>query len=407
MEQEFLIEPRFRAIRNALYYDTGELNALVEAEYTDNFGFYQDNFGVYSYMTLNSEKKYVINYPKLHPFVWQQHKSCAWTPQGTLSYGKKEIEPCKLKLNEQNCYDEYFGSAFNAFIEWNTNDPNITMTAEGVQHVDMLTRAMVSNASIGFRMIMVAGKLHDLSSVNFETGVSTNVRDAFTRSHTSCQGWIPLVREKSGDIPHLETGDLGDEVTNDISDDGRNFTGSVVALHDALYEGAPIKLQDAITEGGIGGFDESGNVFPIMLVSPSIIRATLRELKAQKTTAMVNEPRIEVMKMTTNTSSGTREIKVYKIDETVIIPVREPSKFDEYLNGTSHFAYLTMSGVIQLGASFADIPKVREDEVGIMVQISEDAEDYGTVKMLSHALMAVAINDTDYITGDYLFATPA
>jgi len=404
---EFLVKPRFSQINNALFFETGPLNGILAAEYSDKFGFYQQNFGVYSYMRMTNSLTFRIHYPTGTPFLWQPHNSCAWTPTGTLQMETDEVTPCKAKINEQMCYDEFMDSAYKVFLQWST-DPTIGFSDQGIQAVDELTRTIVANATMGARMTLTGGQLIDLSSVTFETGTPTRLEDAYRRTAGTCQGWIELLRTtaSSEGITHLDGGYID---AGDISTDGKEYTGGTsgdaVALYDEIFDAAPTALRDAIIEGGVGGF---GNTFqPLFLVSQSIYRAVDQAWKAQKETTAVNIPRIERREFQTTTPRGARTIYVYYIDDTAVIPISEVTQFDRYVTGTSHFAYLTLSGVIQLGANFASLPVVNQSEVGVMVQVSENAEDYGTYKYLSHSLLATAINDTDYIAGDYLYAEPA
>jgi hypothetical protein len=120
-------------------------------------------------------------------------------------------------------------------------------------------------------------------------------------------------------------------------------------------------------------------------------------------------PRIErrVFDFVAEPGGFSRPLYAYFIDDTVVVQVNEISKFDRMVTGTSHFAYLTISGVIQLGGSFANIPTLNESEVAVLTQLSTDVEDYMTFKFLAHSLLATAINDTDYIAGNYEYALPA
>ncbi len=404
---EFLIKPRFRALNNALYFDTEKLNALVKAEYQDKFEFYQSTFGVFSYMRLNSDMEFVIHYAEGAPLLWQAHNSCAWTPTGTLSMANFSVSPCRVKVNEQYCYDEHFNSTFRSFLEWGVNgsDPTVSLAPAGVEASNELTRTIVKNMTLGARMTMIAGKIHESITVEFEEGVPTRIRQAYDRTANSCRGIIDLLRTRAQDpgLGHLDLSTIMDPNGDgsEISADGKTFTGSGLAVYERLLEAAPDPLSDAIIEGGVRGFD---NVFfALMPCSATVYRAVYRDYIAQKDVTAVNEPRISYRPYQWN---GT-EIKVLFIDETAIVPLREVAHYDQYTTGTSHFAYLTISGVMQLGASFADIPKVNESEVAVMVQVSENAEDYGTHKFLAHALMASAINDTDYICGGFTYALPA
>ena len=404
---DFLVEPRFNQVRSALYFPNGELNGLASAEYNDKFGFYQDMFGVYSYMNLTQDLTFKLHYPQGTPLLWQSHNSCAFTPTGTLSFGQMEITPKRVKLNEKLCYDEYFDSAYKAWLQWGTN-PAVAMNDAGVQATDALTRSLVKNATLGARVSMVGGQLFDLSGAAVaETDTPVNIEQAFALTSMSVKGWIQLAIETSA-LPnqgHLQNTNLIQ--SNDLSANGKVYEGdtthTVVELYDLNYAEAPGELQDAVVEGGVGGF--GFNFYPIWAVSPSIFRALHLEYIASKETTAQNEMRITREPMAYNVNGRNRNINVYKIDDTIVIPVSEPTVYSKYLTGTPHFCYLMISGVVQLGSSFGALPVANQNDVGIMVQRSEDAEDLGTFKFLSHALMGTAINDTRYISGHYLYAT--
>jgi len=403
---EFLIRPRFRGLRNAIYFETTRLNALAKTEYSDKFGFYQDQFGLYSYMQLTTDLTYRIHYAQGTPFMWQSHNSCAWTPTGTLSMANFEITPCKAKINEQFCYDEWMNSTYRAWLRWSEN-PTVAFSTEGVEATNELVRILMKNATLGHRMTLVGGKLHSLGQVQFKDGTPARIEEAFRRTAGTCRGWIELLRERGADagMEHLDGNFIK---ATDISNDGTQFIGDgrdIVDLYDEIFDASPAPLQDAIIEGGVGGFGDA--FYPIFAVAPPEFRAVRQAYNRQKENTLQNEKRITRQEFTISTDGGSRIIYAYFIDDTVVIPVQEISKYDQYLTGASHFAYLTVSGVIQLGANFADLPVVNEREVAVMMQVSEDAEDYGTHKFLAHTLMAAAINDTDYIAGGYTYAIPA
>lgn len=396
------LKPRFDANKGIVAFDANELNVLAEEQYNDKFGFFQENFGTYTYMKYVNQLGYKIHYPQGTPLMWQAHNSCAWTPTGTLDFGSRTITPTRAKVNEQFCYDEFLDSAYKAFLQWGGSVVN--MSTEGQKAVELLARTVIKNMTLGGRTSMVAGQLYDLSSVEYADGVPSRISDAFSRTADVVQGWIALAIQTATETgkEHLDTTAIA---SGDISADGKTYTGNVLTLFDAMVNGAPAPLQNAITEGGIGGF---GSVYQtIWKVSPSIHKAVYSAWQTQSATAAVNRPRITRREYTVNTANGTRPIYVYFIDDVAVIPVHETAVFEQYLTGTSHFAYLTISGTIQLGGSFAAIPRPDNAPVGVLMQVSENVEDYGTHKFLSHALFATAINDTDFITGSYAYATPS
>lgn len=392
---DFLISPNFQASQNALYFETSSLNAIARTEYNDDFNFFQQTLGVYSYMRLNKDQDFTIHYAQGTPLMWQAHNSCAWTPTGTLSMSQKTISPCKVKINEEYCYDELFDSTFKSLLEWG-GSPTIDMDEGGRLLVDELAKTIIKNATLGARLTLSSGQLHDLTSVTFDDGAATNIRDAFTSASGACSGWINIVRTLSATKPHLENGLI---LGADISTDSKSYTGDALALYDNMLAAAPDKLCDAVIDGGISSV--SDNFYPLWIVSPSIWKAVYNAYQIQSVTASMNQPRIEKRLFSQN---GGRPKSIYFIDETAVVPLHEIKEFDRYVKGNSHFAYLTLSGVIQLGSSFASIPGVPNNEVAVMIEMSTRAKDYGKYHFLSHALMGAAINDTDYITGDYTFA---
>jgi len=406
---DFQVKPRFDRGSGAVFFETEQVNALLRTEYQDNFGAYQNAYGVYSYMQMTEDMEYRIHYAQGAPVLWQPHNSCAWTPTQTLSMATDTIAPCKVKVNEQYCYDEFLNSIYKEFVTWQGGGPTVSLSQAGEAASEELARTIVANATMGARITLTAGQLHDLSAVDFAEGTPTRIEQAFTNTVGACRGWIELCRVLSlqAGYEHLEAGYID---AADISSDGKTYLGTTntaTELYDLYVAGAKGPLADAVTTGGISGF---GPVFyPIWLVSPSIHNAVYRDWIAQKETATQNEPRISIETIQVPTPRGNRQLRVYMIDNTVVIPVTEVSMWEKYLDQTSHFAYLTISGTIQLGGSFANLPNYQPDgaRVAVMMQVSTNAEDYGTHKFLSHGLMATAINDTDYITGDYLIATPA
>jgi len=403
---EFLITPRFNAIRNALYFETDRLNALAEGEYNDKYGFYQRQFGLYSYMQMTENMTYRIHYPKGSPFLWQPHNNCSWTPTGTLSMDQMEVTPCKAKINEQFCYDEHLEGTYKAFLQWEASG-RVNFSAAGRAATDALTRTIVENATLGSRMTLVGGQLVDLSAITFKDGVKTRIEEAYRKTAGTCRGWIELARTKAATegLTHLDGGWI---TAADLSSDGTQFLGdnrTIVDLYDEMVANSPAPLQDAIIEGGVGGF--GGMFYPIWAVAPPEYRAVYEQWKVQKASQSLEDARIRRVPYQVQTSRGSRTLYVFFIDDTVVIPISEISMFDRWLTGTAHFAYLTISGVIQLGTNFTSLPVAGESRVAVMLQVSQDAEDLGTHKYLSHSLLATAINDTDYLAGDYVFAEPA
>lgn len=404
--EQFLIEPDFTDVGTAatMEFTVGAVNALADAEYNSHVGFYQNTFSMYNYMRFNSLGEYVLHYPTGPSLVIQPHNSCAWTPQGEFRMAQKTIAPYRMKVNVEQCYDELFDSTFERFIQYG-NSAEVALTPGGISMTDKLTRLILDSTTLGARATLTAGGLF-ADNINFTENLPTSIRDAFTRSASVGQGWITALRalkvQDAIKYAHLDDGLIPNV---DISTDGEEYIGDVLALYDARVAASPKKLRSAVRNGGRGGFGVRN--IAVWMVSPSVIGAVYNAYLAQGVAVATNLPRITTMTVEVSTGrGGTTPLIVYMIDGTPVIPVEEIEIFSEYLSGTPHFEYLTLTGVIQLGGSFGAIPERGGAGVAVRIQRSTRNEDLGKTTYLSHMLGAVGINDTDYISGSYRFNEP-
>ena len=99
-------------------FPSQEMNFWYNKKYIDNFNKYQSAFNVYGVMRMNSLKKFIIHEMEGSPLIWQTHNSCSWDPISGVTHGKKELEPDKIKVNVEQCYDEFFESCFKHYLNW-------------------------------------------------------------------------------------------------------------------------------------------------------------------------------------------------------------------------------------------------------------------------------------------------
>lgn len=403
--EPFILKPAFFEATNMVTFNTTAINSLMDVEYNSNFGFFQQAFNMYGYMRLNEDMKYVIHYVEGYPYLWQPHQNCAWTPLGNFEWNNLEIEPCKSMIQIENCFDENYNSIFKAFHAWSTG-ATVGMSGAGIKATNMFVRSVLANATEGNRLMVTAGKLFDLNTVVANTGLKTSIEQAFRKTANTCRGWMELCRTTAQTIGngHLDQSALFIQAGGgqNISTDGTKFIGSVVALYDSLRAGAKPALRSAIINGGIGS---SGRAFfPMMIVSPTIQERAYDEWLAIKSSPVVNEMRLGVQKI----SAANQTVQVMYIDDLVpLIPIYDVDYYDRLLTGTSHFAYVTISGTIQIGSNFANIPRIGGAEVAIAIQQKTDLDELGRTLFLSHNLSAVALKDKDFISGAYKYTVAA
>ena len=158
---------------------------------------------------------------------------------------------CKSKLNLEFCNDEFYNSVFRSFHAWNTG-ATVGLSAAGQSALTALTNAIVKSATVGNRMMLTAGQLFDPETVAIVTGTPTNVEEAFKKTVGTCRGWIELlISLEAGDptkYAHLNLDSLFIQSGGgqNIATNGQTFTGSVVALYDAIFAAATNDLQEAL-----------------------------------------------------------------------------------------------------------------------------------------------------------------
>ena len=89
-----------------------------------------------------------------------------------------------------------------------------------------------------------------------------------------------------------------------------------------------------------------------------------------------------------------------------VIPISDINILDRYLTGTTHFAAITSSRNISLGASFADLPNLDSPNIGMIIQRETDVRELGKYYFAAHALFATTIADTDFFVGTQRYAVP-
>lgn len=398
----YLVKPNFNRIQQQLSFPAKSLNYFIRSELHDNFGFYQTTFGLYSYMQMNKYLKYVIHTIQGSPMVWQPHRSCGWDETGALRTGRKEFEPCKAKINESFCYDELFDSCFEQFLTWDGRSP-VQLDANGIDMVNQLVQTIGENATLGARLTLTVGQMYDPAAVTFNDKTSNDIQSLFTKTIGTCKGWVELVREmaENPEYRHLNLPEILD--AEDFN--GNKYTADPVALFDSLRDNAPNDLESLMNEGGVVG-SVAGDFIPLMLVSTSIFNAIAKAYNEQCVSITCVNPRLTREEFSVNTRRGARKVYVYYIDQVPVIPVSDINYMDRYLTGMTHFAALTVSGNIGLGASFATLPDVETPGVGMIIERETSARDYGKYYFLAHSLFATTLADTDFFVGSQIYVEP-
>lgn len=395
MSKPVTIDPFFVPRDNQIAFGTKDINTFQRATYADTWGSYQQAFGLYGYMKIDRMNKFIVHRPKGAPLMWQPLEACSYDPTRSLTVGKKELEPTKVYMNEEFCWDELFDSCFEHMIRY-TEGGDVELDADATRIFDQLVNEMIANAQLGARASMVAGQLYDVNTVEFDANNPANINSLFQRTHGTVQGWLPLMADLAiSDYAWLNTDDLTPDAFT-----VNGYQGDVVDLFDSLKTQAPRQLQRLVNQGGV----MSSNQFsfrPLFVVSPTIFSKLIQDYNAQRVQLAQNDPRITKMQMPIS-GNGLRHEFVYMIDDTPVIPLDDICVFDDFVNADTHYAGIIASGNIQMGFSFAgDLGNIENQDIGIIIEqnTSITSGKYKQYGFLSHALMKVALADPNYAVG--------
>ena len=341
--------------------------------------------------------------------MWQPHRNCSWDPTGTLRIGKQTMTPCNAKINEELCYDDFFGSCFSHFLNWSGTGP-VRLDANGTRILNDVITTLTLQATMGAKITLALGGLFDLDAedVVFVEGVTEDVKSDIRKTINTCKGWMLLLKEKGEDPKTQHLNQPGIFADTDFDASGENFIGDILNLFDSLKSKAKPKMRTLINKGSIN--DRRGLAYrPLFKVSQSIFNAIVEAYNRQCISNVCTNPRLTARDFAgagNDARSAVNSQRVYYIDGMPVVPLSDINCYDEYFTGTLHFAAITASGNISLGGSFGNIPDLNTNTVGLMIDRETSAKEFGKWYWLAHALLATNIADTDYIVASQEFVLP-
>lgn len=399
------IAPNFVPDSNLMYFMSQELNSLQRASYMDTFGFYQNLFGLFSYMGMNKKNKFIVHTPKGHPLVWQEWKACSYSETGSLTMNTRELIPDPIYMKERFCQDEMLGSAYEHMLQWAASG-NLTLDPDGVNLLNMLMDELMANAAYGLRITATAGDLYDVSTIPTSAENTATLNDLFTRTHGTFKGWLKMSMELAA---NEGKGWMNLAITDDTDfDEVAGYQGDILALLDTLKANARKPLRQLINRGGViqqGRF----SFLPLIVMSDSYFNAVIEQYNAESDKVATNRVRI-VERVFGGENTATPQRVFYLDNMLPIIPLEEIQGFDTYLKGQTHFCGIIASGNIQIGSSYSALPEdIENNDIGMLIARNDDPtrDDFGKYSVLSHALAKVAIADPDYFVGTTTYTEPA
>lgn len=398
------ITPNFVPDQNQFFFTSKELNSIAREMYADDFGFYQRLFQLYTYMPMNTRRKFIIHTPKGHPLMWQPYTSCSYEETGSITIGRRELEPEPIYMKEGFCHDVLMDSCYDHMIQYDRNG-QVDLSEEARMVFQKFIDELLSNAAWGFRLSLTSGKLFDVDTVGFSDDNTANLTALFKRTHGTTRGWVKMFHDLAlAEYPWLDLN------LTDASDfDAAGFYNrNIVTLLDELVKNTKKPFRNLINRGGVVQ-EGRARFLPLIVLSDSYFQAVVDHYNIEAEKIATNR-----MRITRRTFGGentpTPNSVFYLDDRLPIIPLSDINGYDAYVKGTTHFAGIIASGNIQMGTSFAAIPEdVENQDIGVAIEretrISSD--NYGRYTVLSHALAKAALADANYAVGTISYTEPA
>lgn len=382
---------------------------LQDAEYLDNFGFYQELFGVFSFMTLNKQGKYVLSRHKSGSTLWDQYKSCMYKTSGLgVTRGSTEINAIPHYLHETWCNDELLNSCFQHLNTWRNGD----MTDEDLApYFNQIVKQFMHGATKSLRATLAISNLHDFNSVKFADNVDSKTIRKLRNKESDLSGWLKLVVDTAED-GESQMNIQGFVSENDFDKRGV-YTGKITDAIAELRSRAKGSLTNLMNNGGM--VDVRGRaITSIILASGSYFQAVVNEFQATCDSLMTNCRRVSREQFT---AMGITKY-VYFVDGMPVIPLEELGGVDEMLVGTTNVLAIVQAGNIVLGTSFSNIPNEYDDIAYKLVrndnmtyagndEFGEPIYRYGQYHFLSHSLLGTAIANSDMFVGSVTFTEPS
>ncbi len=420
MATDLTIKPAINSTGNVVAVQYGSALALQKV-LIDRTSPLQAILGVYNYMALNTKAKYDITTIDVGGLVLKAD-SCNMTDGGAITSTNREVEPCDAAMAEDVCSTTLMSAAFESARPYLDGDGTAWASFE-----EVMTRIATQAISVSSKSLMAlaigGGSYGNAGTGDFAyntgKGAITNRRAAYVAQKGLCDGLLVKLAAASG----VTVSPTTMTEANGAFVDG-NFTGSaynadaVLPYYDYLAANCTDTLK-VFVETGATVTSDGVERYPILWCDPKFHNAVSRAFFAQNADAAKNGPRGGGRITTKEIPSGD-PMKigrlVYMIDNTYVIPVSEQSVFEEVLTGWYSFAYLTVTGVLNVGMNFSSFPFQAFDGTNTGVtRAAIDIQDMGQTNnkqkglysLTGKFLVAADISDTNLVYGSQAYLIPA
>jgi len=394
-----------------LLFAPAQLNGYRTEELMNSFEPWQNKFKIFSWMQFDKLRKgFTITTLKGHPFLFQPHNTCGWTPGSEFSKSSMMLEnPDKVKINEEICYDALFHSCFEPWLTWpRGGNGKVQLNAEAQRMINDVVGLYSQWSTLGLIGQQVMGGYFDLANENTDMvkTVSSSLAGSFMRSSSASEGLFAYFKRAANeDIPWFNMEDLWGGAS--MFPNAETWNGSFVNMYDKILKDSrtPKSLLKQIK---LGGVFSSSNTYSIALVDP----LTLLQYVDEYEKIPCIDGKCTNNRLTTEMCvMGGVNTKVYKIDNTYLVPFSIPDLFADYMEGELRFMYIMKAGCVALGGSFEELlgkqPMKNGQAPTLCIERSDKNREYGMISILSHQLIGKLVLNKNLVAGTQIFVRNA
>lgn len=327
----------------------------------------------------------------------QKANGCGWNPKGKVNLNLEEYSLGSVDYDGEQCPDE-FGECFDGIFGGGNNAKDMLGTPTGRALFEKLTNKIYTGIgnSLWDLITFANHPIITLADTNGWFGVNaTEWADYFDQQiHDEIGGHITIL-DNLKDVTGLEQLNVTIQ-SGDISADGKDFTGDVIALFEALTASALPDFQIMIDEvRGMGA--------PILLVSKSIFKAYKDYL-----TGTYNQIPDGFQIFYKGNDGMTYPVRnVLQWDGIWVVQASSWSAFDRINGVNTHRAVLTAPGNFGIGYDTELVRSGQFGGVGMTLNQWLQAPYKGQIYMTTRFAMTGAIVDPDFLSMAAYIAQPA
>lgn len=346
--------------------------------------------GLYSYVRPRVGDPHRVRFARLSTprHLLQKANGCGWNPKGRVTLGVETHSLGSVDYDGEQCPDE-FGECLEGIFGQGNNAKDMLATPAGRALFEQLMNRIYTGLgnSMWDLLHFANHPVIDLADAGGWFNATADEWADYVDQQTHEQvGGLITILDQLKDVNGLEQLQVAIQ-SNEISADGREFTGDVIALFRSLVATALPDFQIMIDE-------VRGPSQPIMLVSRSIFQAYKDYLVATYT----NIPQ-GFQLLTTGSDGRVYPVRnVLQWDGIWVVQAGAWAAFDRINGVNTHRAILTAPGNFGIGYDVQDVLSGQFGGIGLSVKQWLEAPYKGKTYMTTRFGLTGAIVDPDFLS---------